>query len=289
MIDKKKIGWVWPGAAFNGPFQAGVAKFFEEKGFTFNFNVASSVGILNACILNARGGGAEKLCQFWRTAYFWHFFNPAWKDWLKNRRYDSLCSRELLEKKIEKLVGDDYWRPKEGRVIEVSVLNLDSGRVEYISSDDAEFFSAIWAGVGFPPFAPAVYLPKRGHQYVDGGLGRNYMIQRCFERGCERVIVVNIVESKKAAMESKVEDSKTRLRDGKEVFLRTTRLVIKRVFADSSGGEKIDESKVFQIYPVGSSYLSILLPSNLWFRHMIRVGYSEAKKVYDKINLWLSN
>lgn len=280
MTKRKKIGWVWPGAAFNGPFQAGVAKFFEEKGFTFDFNIASSVGILNTCILNAKNGSAEKLCQFWRTAYFWHFFYPAWKDWLKNRRYDSLCSKELLEKKIKKLVGDDYWRPKDGRIIEVSVLNLDTGRVEYISSDDPEFPQAIWAGVGFPPFAPAVYLPSRGHQYIDGGLGRNYMIQRCFEKGCDRVIVVNIVESKKTAADSKPLKRSARIRSGEEVFWRTTRLVIKRVFADSSGGEKTDESKVFHIYPPGSSYFSTLCPSNLWFRRMIRVGYREAEKIY---------
>ncbi len=235
---------------------------------------------MNTCVLNARGGSAEKLREFWKTTYFWHFFYPAWKEWLKNRRYDSLCSKELIEKKIKKLAGDDYWRPKDGRIIEVSVLNLDDGRVEYVPSDDSEFPQAIWAGVGFPPLAPAVYLSNRGHQYVDGGLGRNHMIQRCFERGCDRIIVVNIVESKKTAAGSKSQEKSVRIRDGKEVFWRTTRMVIKRVFADSSGGEKVDESKVFHIYPSGSSYASILTPSNLWFRHMIKVGYREAERFF---------
>ncbi len=285
MLKDKKIGWVWPGGGFNGPFQAGVAKFFEERGFTFEFNVASSIGVLNSVILNAKDGGATKLCRFWENAYCWHFFYPAWEDWFKKREYNSLLSHKLLEKHILKLA--DIYSHKKDRITEVSILNLDDKRVEYVPSDDPEFSQVIWAGLGFPPFAPAVYLPSRGHQYVDGGLGRNYHIQRCFENGCDFVIVANIVESKKTAANTEEQKKTSDLRTGKEVFWRTANVVIKRVFADSSGGEKVDPSKVLHIYPSGSSYFSIMVCSNIWFRHMVNVGYREAQKVYDGMKIGL--
>ena len=284
MLNGKKLGLVLPGGASHGPFQAGVLKFFEEKGIKFDYVVASSVGLFNAAILGAKDGGAEAMCEFWRHSRFYHFLYPAWMDWVKKRRIDSIFSSKKLEEQILRVANIYDQRPDVE--IEISIMSLDTGKVEYVSNHDPDFREALWAGTAIAPIYPAVFLPGRGAQYVDGGLGRNFMIQRCFEKGYDYVVVVNLIETQKTRAQPLTEFGTERNLAG--VFWRTATLVIKRVFADSSGQFKYDNEKVLKIFSPEGTYFSILIPSNWWFRRLIKVGYEEAERVFDA-SLFLSN
>jgi len=276
MTKGKKVGLILPGGGFHGPFQAGVLKFFEEKNIKFDYVVASSIGIINAAILGAKNGNAGRLCDFWQNAYWHHFFYPAWREWLKNRRVDSFCTNKRLEEQILRVA--DIYNQREDLDVEISIMNLDSGRVEYVSNHAPDFKETLWAGTAIAPFYPAVFLKSRGSQYIDGGLGRNFMIQRCFEIGCDQVVLVNLIETQKTRAQTIKEFGE--VRDLKGVFWRTATLVIKRVFADSAGQDKYDNEKVLKIFSPSGTYFSMLVPSNLWFRRMIDVGYEEARRVY---------
>jgi predicted acylesterase/phospholipase RssA len=275
-IGGRKLGLILPGGGFHGPFQAGVLKFFEERNVKYDYIVASSIGIINASILGAKGGNAGCLCDFWRNVRGRHFFHPAWKEWIKNRRIDSLCTHKALEKQILKIV--DIYDQRTDLDVEISILNLDSGRVEYISNHAPDFKDALWAGTAIAPIWPAVFLPGRGSQYVDGGLGRNFMIQRCFAVGCEEVVLINLIETQKTR--AKVIESYGEERGLRGVFWRTATLVIKRVFADSAGQDKYDNEKVLKIFSPSGTYFSTLFPSSRWFKKMIDVGYAEARRVF---------
>ncbi|PIR66973.1 MAG: hypothetical protein COU51_00980 [Parcubacteria group bacterium CG10_big_fil_rev_8_21_14_0_10_36_14] len=277
MPKNKKIGLILPGGGFHGPFQAGVLKFFEERGIRFDYIVASSIGTINASILGAKDGDAEKLCKFWENVKPHHFFYLAWKEWLKTGHINSIFSPKKLEEQILKIA--DIYNQRENMDIELSLLNLDTGRVEYVSSHDPDFKNALWASTAIAPFYPAMFLESRGSQYIDGGLGRNFMIQRCFEKGCDSVVLINLIETQKTRAKPQKEFGKRRSLEA--VFWRTATLVIKRVFADSAGQDKYDNEKVLKIFSPKGTYFSILLPSNRWFRQMIETGYEEAERVFN--------
>lgn len=276
MIEGKKLGLILPGGGFHGPFQAGVLKFFEEKGIKFDYIIASSIGTINASILGARNGSAELVCEFWRKSRWYHFFYLAWREWLKIGRVDSFCTSKKIEERLLKIA--DIYDQREDVDVEISMLNLDTGRVEYVSNHAPDFKEALWAGTAMAPIYPAVFLQSRGHQYVDGGLGRNFMIPRCFEKGCDYVVLVNLIETQKTRAQPLKEFGT--VRDLKSVFWRTATLVIKRVFADSAGQDKYDNEKVLKIFSPSGTYFSILFPSNWWFKRMIDAGYGEAERVF---------
>jgi len=277
----EKVGFILPGGGFHGAVQAGTLKSSKERGIKIDYIVASSVGIINAVIFGAKDGGAEKVCEFWRNLRGYHFFYPAWKEWLRTGRIDSICSRQKLEEQM--LKAANIYEQREDIVVEISILNLDTGRVEYVSNHDPDFKEAIWAGMAIAPFYPAVYLPRRGSQYIDGGLGRNFMIQRCFEKECDRVVLVNLIETQKTRAQKTEQAGKKR--NLREVLWRTATLVIKRVFADSAGHDKYDNDKVIKIFSPKGTYFSILFPSNRWFRQMIETGYEEAERVFSASSL----
>jgi len=103
-------------------------------------------------------------------------------------------------------------------------------------------------------------------------------MQRCIEVGCEKVVVINLIETKKTRVDEN--ESQGMEMPVHKVFWRTATLVIKRVFADSAGTREIDESKILKIFSPSGTYFSMLAPSNLWFRKMIRAGYEEAQRVF---------
>ena len=276
MTKTKKLGLVLPGGGFHGPFQAGVLKFFEERGIKFDYIVASSIGTINASILGARDGNAERICEFWRRSRSYDFFYPAWREWLKHRRINSICTSRKIEERLLEVA--DIYNQREDTDVEISILNLDTGRVEYVSNHDPDFREALWASTAIAPLYPAVFLKNRNSQYVDGGLGRNFMILRCFENGCDYIVVINLIETQKTRAQPAKEFGTER--DLKSVFWRTATLVIKRVFADSAGQDKYDDEKILRIFSPSGTYFSILIPSNRWFKRMIEVGYGEAKIVF---------
>lgn len=277
MVNGKKLGLVLPGGGFNGAVQAGALKSAEERGITFDHVYASSIGCANAAVLGAKDGSAEKMCELWRNVDGRHFFPLAWKEWLKHRRIDSICTNKKIEEQL--LAVANIYNQRPDIDIDISLLNLDTGHVEYVSNHAPDFREALWAGMAIAPIYPAVFLESRGHQYIDGGLGRNFMIQECFKNGCDHVVVINLIETQKTRAQMTKEFGT--VRDMKGVFWRTATLVIKRVFADSAGQDKYDDDRVTKIFSPRGTYFSTLFPSNWWFRRMIEAGYEEAERVFS--------
>lgn len=275
-MKRKKIGWVFGGGASHGPFQPGVLKSAEQRGIKVDYIVASSIGCINAAIFGAKNGGVEKMHEFWRNVKWHHIFYPAWRDWLRNGRVDSFCTTKKLEEQMLKVAN--IYDQRDDIDIDISLLNLDTGRVEYVSNHDPDFKKALWASTAMAPLYPAIFLENHGSQYVDGGLGRNFMIQRCFEVGCDGVIVLNLIETQKTRAETL--EARGTERNLRNVFWRTATLVIKRVFADSAGQARYNDDKVLHLFSPAGTYFSILLPSNRWFRKLLDVGYEEAERVF---------
>lgn len=278
MKKKIKLGAGFPGGGFNASFQIGVALKCKEMGIKFDYINASSSGIWNAVMLAAKNGGAKQAAEFWRHIYPHHFFQPALREWLRDGRIDSFFSNKKIEEKL--LAVADIYDQREDMEVEISILNLDSNSkgVEYVSSHSPDFREAVWAGTAIAPIYPAVFIKNRGHQYIDGGLGRNFMVQRCFEKGCDAVVLINIIETQKTQAETAKASGK--IRDMKGVLWRTARLVIHRVFADSEGQATYDRSKVLKIFSPKGTYWSTLYASNWWFQQMMRAGYEEAERIF---------
>ena len=106
----------------------------------------------------------------------------------------------------------------------------------------------------------------------------NVMMPRCFEDGCDNVVLINLIETQKTR--AKTEEQKGTARGLRSVFWRTATLVIKRVFADSSGQAQYDNDKVLKMFSPKGTYFSTLFPSNWWFKQLIQAGYEEAERVF---------
>lgn len=278
MYCGKKIGVVLPGGAAHGAGQAGAILSLQEAGIKPDIVIASSSGIYNAAIWGARDGGAMQMCEFWRNLHARHFFPLAWREWLRNGRVDSLFTPKKIEEHL--LAVANIYDQREDMEVEISVLNLDTRKVEHISNRSPDFRQAIWAGTAIAPFYPAVYMKDEhghSHQYIDAGLGRNFMVQRCFEKGCDAVVLVNVVETQKTRVKTQITPGK--IRNMIEVLWDTTTMVIHRVFADSEGRDKYDGSRVFKIYLPKGVYWSTLRLNNWWFRVLIKAGYEETARV----------
>lgn len=275
MFRGKKIGFVFPGGAAHGAGQAGAMKYFQEIGLEPDYVVASSVGVLNAAILGAKDGGAVQMCEFWRNLHIWHWLYPAWREWLRNRRIDSFFTPRKIEEQL--LAVANIYDQREDMEVEISILNLDTHRIEYVSNRSPDFRQAIWAGTAIAPFYPAVFMESRGHQYIDGGLGRNFMVQRCFEKSCDAVVLINLIETQKTRIKTQTKSGK--VRNMPEVLWDTTKMVIYRVFADSEGRDKYDNSRVLKIFLPKGAYWSTLHLNNRWFRELIKAGYEETARV----------
>jgi NTE family protein len=181
------------GGAALGAHQVGAMKYLAEQGIRPDAFVASSIGVLNACVYAS--GGVARLEEAWRgfrsiprilSPSLWH--NPVFGL--------SLFSMDRLTGALEEYIDfpEVFASPLE---MEFVVLNLSRGRGEmhakHSCADWRELRTLSRAGYAIPMLFPPIQY--RGDWYVDGGFAWNIPLERAIQMGATEIYLLAPIAS----------------------------------------------------------------------------------------------
>ena len=181
------------GGAALGAHQVGAMKLLAEQGITPDAFVASSIGVLNACVYAC--GGIPRLEEAWRRfRSLPRIVSPSlWQNPLLGL---SLFSMDRLTGALEEFIDfpELFASPIE---MEFVVLNLSRGRGElhakHACSDWRELRTLTRAGYAIPMLFPPIQL--RGDWYVDGGFAWNIPLERAIQMGATEIYLLAPIAS----------------------------------------------------------------------------------------------
>ncbi|HZR80267.1 MAG TPA: patatin-like phospholipase family protein [Candidatus Binatia bacterium] len=171
MARKTRRVFILGGGAALGAHHVGALKYLDEQGIKPDVIVASSIGVINACVYAS--GGIPALEEAWRTLRSLPLIvSPSLRD---NPLFGlSLFSAGRLQRAIEEHV--DFPKVFESRLeLEFILLNLSRGAGEMMGQKDCadwrDLRTIMRAGYAIPFLFPPVRC--RGEWYVDGGFAWN--------------------------------------------------------------------------------------------------------------------
>jgi NTE family protein len=189
----RKRVFILGGGAALGAHQVGALKYLAEHGITPDAFVASSIGVLNACVYAS--GGVPRLEAAWKdfrslprivSPSLWH--NPLLGL--------SLFSMDRLSSALEEYI--DFPEVHASRLeMEFVVLNLSRGRGEMHAKDSCtswrELRTLTRAGYAIPLLFPPVQY--RGDWFVDGGFAWNVPLERAVLMGATEIYLLAPIAS----------------------------------------------------------------------------------------------
>jgi NTE family protein len=191
-VTGKRVFILGGGAAL-GAHQVGALKYLAEQGLTPDAFVASSIGVLNACVYAS--GGIPRLEEAWRDfRSIPRIFSPSlWQNPLFGL---SLFSMDRLSGALEEFIDfpELFASPLE---MEFVVLNLSRGRGEmhakHSCNDWRELRTLTRAGYAIPMLFPPIQF--RGDWYVDGGFAWNIPLERAIQMGATEIYLLAPIAS----------------------------------------------------------------------------------------------
>jgi predicted acylesterase/phospholipase RssA len=169
--QRRRRVFILGGGAALGAHHVGALKYLEEQGIRPDVIVASSIGVVNACVY-ATGGVAELERAWSELRSLPLLLAPSLRD---NPVFGtSLLSGRRLNRALERYM--DFTKLLEsGLELRFILLNLSRGRGELWGPSDCEdrheVRSIVRAGYAIPFLLPPVRF--RGEEYADGGFAWN--------------------------------------------------------------------------------------------------------------------
>ena len=187
----RKCVFILGGGASLGAHQVGALRLLEEEGIRPDAIVASSIGVINACVYAS--GGVEQLDQAWlEIGSVAASFRPS----LQHNPLTGLSffSAEPLARRIESFMDLPaiLASPLELSFI---LLNLSRGEGQFVSNRQAhsarDLQRLVRAGWALPMLFPPIRY--RGEYYVDGGFAWNVPLLQAVEMGATEIYVLAVV------------------------------------------------------------------------------------------------
>lgn len=179
------------GGASLGAHQVGALRLLEEQGIQPDAIVASSIGVINACIYAS--GGVEQLERAWmEMGSIAGAFRPS----LQHNPLVGLSffSAEPLARRIESFM-DLPGLLESPLELSFILLNLSRGEGQFVTNRQArspkDLQKLIRAGWALPMLFPPVRF--RGEYYVDGGFAWNVPLLQAVEMGATEIYVLAVV------------------------------------------------------------------------------------------------
>jgi len=181
------------GGAALGAHQVGALRYLAEQGITPDAFVASSIGVLNACVYGS--GGIPRLEDAWREfRSIPRIFSPSF--WHNPILGLSLFSMDRLSSALEEFI-DFPELFASSLEMEFVVLNLSRGRGEMHSkhgcADWRELRTLTRAGYAIPMLFPPIQF--RGDWCVDGGFAWNIPLERAIQMGATEIYLLAPIAS----------------------------------------------------------------------------------------------
>ena len=242
-----KVGLVLEGGAARGVFTAGVLDYWMEQGLMFPYIAGVSIGACNAMDYISGQPGRTRDCMihtdkkyaycgigtFLRKGHLFDLDKP----------FDDFPNRDFP------FDYDTYFAS--GTEREYVCSNCETGRPEYLSDDGKSRERLMLIGrasSALPGASPVVFIENV--PYVDGGITDSIPVRRAFEKGCDKVVVVQTRRNSFRMKPSKTAKAIARMyreypRMGENLLNRPK--VYNRTLADIRRWEK--EGRVFAIRP----------------------------------------
>lgn len=275
-----KIGLVLEGGAARGVFTAGVLDYWMEQGLSFPYMIGVSIGACNAMDYISGQIGRTRDCMihtdkkyaycgmgtFLRKGHLFDLDKP----------FDAFPNRDFP------FDYDAYFAS--GIEREYVCSNCETGMPEYLADDGKSRERLMLVGrasSALPGAAPVVFIG--GVPYVDGGITDSIPVRRAFEKGCDKVVVVQTRRSSFRMTPSKTAKAIARMhkeypRMGESLLNRPQ--MYNRTLADIRRWEK--EGKVFSIRPEQPEVRRMERGYHTLMRFYAH-GYWLARKLYPEL------
>lgn len=196
-IDEK-TGLVLEGGGMRGIFTIGVLDAFLEAGVRFPYVVAVSAGACNACSYVTEQKGRAKYSNVGMVEKYGHNYLGVRMLLKTGNIFNVPLLYDDLPNKIWPFEYDKFFNTE--IVCESVVTNLRTGKAEYFSNHEPEFYSKdikashkyamdiILASSSLPYVSHKVYL--RGVPMLDGGIVDSIPVERAKSQGYEKNVVV---------------------------------------------------------------------------------------------------
>ncbi|CAG4993801.1 hypothetical protein DYBT9275_01237 [Dyadobacter sp. CECT 9275] len=194
------------GGSMKGAFQVGAIQAVLENGFEPDMVYGISVGALNTTFLINETGrqlmqneeirwplAGRKLLEFWIK----NITQPHDISRLRSRvklgvntlmsRFDGLLDPVPLHLLIRKNVRDEYVQRCTIKS-KVGAVNIESGEIKYVSTDDPHFLDYVYASSSIPMLMPGV--PIADAEYLDGGLREVAPVRQAIEDGATEIVLI---------------------------------------------------------------------------------------------------
>ena len=182
-----KIGLVLEGGANRGVFTSGAIDFLLEQGITFDYVIGTSAGACNAMnfLAGQRGRGRDSIILTDKKLRYF-----GMKTLLKTGHYFDLdwSFREYPNRYFPFHYEDYFNNPAER---EFASTNCLTGEALYFTdrNHDREYLMQIGkASCALPGMSAVVEV--EGVPCADGGVADSIPVQRAFEKGCDKVVVI---------------------------------------------------------------------------------------------------
>lgn len=196
-IDEK-TGLVLEGGGMRGIFTIGVLDAFLEAGVRFPYVVAVSAGACNACSYVTEQKGRAKYSNVGMVEKYGHNYLGVRMLLKTGNIFNVPLLYDDLPNKIWPFEYDKFFNTE--IVCESVVTNLRTGKAEYFSNHESEFYSEdikvshkyamdiILASSSLPYVSHKVYL--RDVPMLDGGIVDSIPVERAKSQGYEKNVVV---------------------------------------------------------------------------------------------------
>lgn len=181
----EKIGLVLEGGALRGLFTAGVIDFMLDKNIMFPYVIGVSAGTCNALDYLSKQNGRGKACMI-QNNETWYYGLKEFKSSHKLINLDKVFNEYPYNQ--YPFDFDTYFNSD--IVNEIVVTNCLNGKSEYHTEkkDPVRLSALAEASSSMPLLTDMMKID--GIPYLDGGLSDSIPVQRAFDMGCTKCVVV---------------------------------------------------------------------------------------------------
>jgi len=180
------VGLVLEGGAMRGVFTCGVLDRFMDEGIRFPYVIGVSAGACNGASYVSGQRGRAKYSNIDLLDKYRYV---GWKHYLKKR---NIMDFDLLFDKFPNsiLPFDFETYSESGICFEMVTSNCNTGEAEYFEeyNDHSRLLDILRASSSMPFFSPVTEVD--GIPMLDGGVCDSIPLQRCFEKGFDKAVVV---------------------------------------------------------------------------------------------------
>lgn len=279
-----RIGIIDVGGGMRGIYGAGIMDRFMEEGITFDYSIGVSAGSANLSSYLSRQT-KRNYKYYAEYAFRWQYM--SFRSWIVTGNYLNL---EYIYG--SPLTNSDGECPLDFKSLmdnpmEFEIVATDSatGKPVYFSKNDMkqDDYGAV-KGSSCVPVAAKPYQ-WNGYSLFDGGLSDPIPLQRAFDAGCDKVLVI-LTRPKDYFRISKSDKNLAKLIKRKYPVISQA-LIDRSEFYNSQlryALEKEKEGSVFILAPESVEGMKTLTKNHKAMNRLYNRGYEDAKKYIDNLS-----